>query len=51
MDNPFMDELLSRVESADIGITERVEPNEDFYQRRVEISLKFRESSHLPINV
>ena len=47
MNNSLMYYLLSRLEFADIGITERVEPNEDFYERKVEISLKFSESSHL----
>ena len=51
MNSSVFEDLLSRLEFADIGITERVEPNEDFYERRVEISLKFSEGSHLAVNV
>ncbi|MBQ3654240.1 MAG: hypothetical protein II954_07470 [Synergistaceae bacterium] len=51
MNSSPLEDLLSRLEFADIGITERAEPNEDFHERRVEISLKFSKSSQLAGNV
>ena len=50
MNSSVFEDLLSRLEFADIGITERTEPKEDFHQTSIEISLKFTKGSNLAAN-